>query len=282
MDFKNNVFISYAADDKSLAKELEMQINDKLSDAFRAELVEDLKEGDVTFTEKVIDYFRICNIFIGIISPKSQHHIWVNQEIGYAKCLKEQLGQIQLLIYVIEKNIFETDIHGFISPNMKPIFMELDASGNPNTDEIVSMIFCLLKSKEDKLIPILPERQNKLRRFSNELNGNLALNNKLINEKNDFLTRLSMEPNPFEINYALQIVDQGHLFDMDFINKIEKYIGLINELNIWKRLAIDWAICRGKYHEDNTEKLYKLLDDSGKPLEDLVNETEQLKKLYFK
>jgi hypothetical protein len=35
MDFKNNVFISYAAKDKSIAKELETQINGKLSDAFR-------------------------------------------------------------------------------------------------------------------------------------------------------------------------------------------------------------------------------------------------------
>ena len=93
----NDVFLSYAGPDHDIAEELAEAINQKLADTFRIELVEDRKEGDTTFTEKVVRYFRRCNVFLVLLTKESLTNQFVNQEWGYAKCLKE-LGQIQVIL----------------------------------------------------------------------------------------------------------------------------------------------------------------------------------------
>ena len=60
MKFRNNIFISYAKRDKLIAKELEKEISKTFPDSFKAELVEDRKAGDETFTEKVEDSYLLA------------------------------------------------------------------------------------------------------------------------------------------------------------------------------------------------------------------------------
>jgi len=113
------VFISYAGDDYQVAKKIELDINKCLRSDYNAQLVEDRKEGDTTFTEKVIDYFKICNVFIVVLTNNSLKNQFVNQEWGYAKCLKE-FGQIQILLHItqVNPNKLRVESKGFISTNM--------------------------------------------------------------------------------------------------------------------------------------------------------------------
>ncbi len=67
----NYVFVSYAGENKKIAVKLANEINTKLKGYFLSELVEDRKEGDTTFTDKVINYFKKCNVFIVIITRES-------------------------------------------------------------------------------------------------------------------------------------------------------------------------------------------------------------------
>ena len=195
--------------------------------------------------------------------------------------MKEHVGQIQLLIYIIKEDT-RPKTRGFISPNMAPIILEINEEGKPKIEKMIKEVLGLLKDKEGKLIPILPEKQQKLRLFSKELEKNKKLMKKLINEKDGYLNHLSIDPRKFEINYALQIVDKGHIFEMNLINKIENYIENINELNVWKNLAVDWAICRGQRHQYNTDNFYNLLVDSELIIDDMIKEIDALMKFYFK
>ena len=280
---KNYVFISYAGKNHSIAKKLEEKINLQLSESFHAELVEDRKEGDTTFTENVIGYFKKCNIFIVLITTEALPNQFVNQEWGYAKCLKE-LGQIQLLFHVTQKNHDGIRINskGFISKNMDFIDLEMDSQNKPNIDKMTNDVINFLKNKEQKLIPILPEVQQNLKRFSTEIKKNIDLKNELIGNEDLFRERLSMNPSRFQIDYALQILQIGSLFPIDFIKMIESYVEKIKELNVWKELARDWAICRGQYHKSNTSKFYELLRESDQIFDKIRQEVESQYEIYLK
>ncbi|VUT27800.1 MAG: hypothetical protein SYNGOMJ08_00351 [Candidatus Syntrophoarchaeum sp. GoM_oil] len=256
----NYVFISYAGKNHSIAKKLEEKINLLLSEFFHAELVEDRQEGDTTFTENVIKYFKKCSVFIVLITREALCNQFVNQEWGYAKCLKE-LGQIQLLLHITEKKHHEERIEskGFISTNMFFIDLEMNSQNEPNINKMVEDVIHFLESKSKELIPIVPEVQQKLKRFSTEIEKNINLKNDLIENERSFRESLSMNPSRFQIDYALQILQIGYLFQISFIKTIESYVEGIEELNIWKELARDWAICRGRHHESNTSRFYELL-----------------------
>ncbi len=256
----NHVFISYASTNRSIAKKLGGVINQPSLESFHAELVEDRKEGDTTFTEKVIRYFKKCNVFIVLITSDALCSQFVNQEWGYAKCLKE-LGQIQLLLHITEKYHGEKRIesNGFISTNMDFIDLEMNTQNKPNINKMVNEVIDFLKSKEQEVVPILPEVQQKLKRFSTEIDKNINLKNDLIENEGSFRERLSMNPSRFRIDYALQILQIGYRFQISFIKTIESYVEGSEELNIWKELARDWVICRGCHHEFNTSRFYELL-----------------------
>ncbi|HUV02303.1 MAG TPA: TIR domain-containing protein [Desulfobacteria bacterium] len=279
----NYVFICYASGDHTIAKKLEEKINQELSESFHAELVEDRKEGDTTFTEKVIRYFKKCNVFIVLITTEALTNQFVNQEWGYAKCLRE-LGQIQLLLHVIEKSHDGKRIEskGFISTNMDFIDLERIIQNKPNLNKMTNDVINFLKNKEQELIPILPEVQQKLKRFSIEIKKNIDLKKDLIKNEVSFRERLSMNPSRFQIDYALQVLQVGHPFPISFIENIELYVERIKELNIWKELARDWAICRGKYHKSNTSKFYGLLKDSNQIFEKIRQEVERQYEIYLK
>lgn len=281
---KNYVFISYAGENNSIAKKLEEKINLQLSESFHAELVEDRKEGDTTFTENVIGYFKKCNVFIVLITTEALNNQFVNQEWGYAKCLKE-LGQIQLLFHITEKSHDGKRIEseGFISTNMDSIDLEMNIHKNkPNINKMTNDVINFLKNKEQKLIPILPEVQQKLKRFSTEITKNIDLKNELIGNEDLFRERLSMNPSRFQIDYALQILQIGFRFPIDFIKMIESYVEKIKELNVWKELARDWAICRGRYHKSNTSKFYELLRESDQIFDKIKREVGSQYEIYLK
>ncbi len=271
----NYVFISYAGKNYNIAKKLEEKINEKLESSFCVELVEDRKEGDTTFTEKVIKSFKKCNVFIVLITNESKNHQWVNQEWGYAKCLKE-LGQIQLLLHVTRKSYKGRRIKskGFISTNMD--FIDLEYNENrPNIDKMIDKVIKFLKDKEQDLIPRFTEKQEKLNRFLTEIEGNMKLSNELIRDKNQFIRDLSINPLRFQKDYALHVLQIGHLFHKGFTNKIESYVKIINEINIRKNIMMDWAILRGQYHSFNTDTFYKLLKESSPTFTDMRIEAEQ-------
>jgi hypothetical protein len=278
----NYVFISYAGKDYLIAKELEKKINLLPSEFFHAELVEDRKEGDTTFTENVIKYFKKCSVFIVLITREALCNQFVNQEWGYAKCLKE-LGQIQLLLHITEKNHHgeRIDSKGFISTNMFFIDLEMNSQNKPNINKMVNDVINFLKNKEQEIIPILPEVQQKLKRFSTEIEKNIKLKNDLIENEESFRKSLSMNPSQFQIDYALQILQIGHLFPISFIKTIESYVEGIKELNIWKELARDWAICRGQYHKSNTSRFYELLR-SNQNFDKMRQEVGRECKIYLK
>lgn len=280
---KNYVFISYVGKNHSIAKKLEEKINLQLSESFHAELVEDRKEGDTTFTEKVIGYFKKCNLFIVLITTEALTNQFVNQEWGYAKCLKE-LGQIQLLLHITKRSYRGKRIEskGFISKNMDFIDLEMNIQNKPNINKMANDVINFLKNEEQKLIPILPEVQQKLKRFSTEIKKNIDLKNELIGNEDLFRERLSMNPSRFQIDYALQILQIGSLFPIDFIKMIESYVEKIKELNVWKELARDWAICRGQYHKSNTSKFYELLRESDQISDKIRQEVESQYEIYLK
>ena len=144
------VFISYAGPDYQIAKKIEVEINNQLHLSFNARLVEDRKEGDTTFTEKVIEYFKLYNIFIVLLTNNSLVNQFVNQEWGYSKCLKEY-GQIQILLHITQ--VFQNkriESRGFISTNMD--FIDLQCDDNcPKTDEMISQLLNFLIEKESSL-----------------------------------------------------------------------------------------------------------------------------------
>ncbi len=262
------VFISYANPDYQIAKKIEVEINDRLHLSFDARLVEDRKEGDTTFTEKVIEYFKLCNIFIVLLTKDSLNNQFVNQEWGYAKCLKEY-GQIQMLLHitqVCQKKRIESS--GFISTNMDSIPLQYDDNGH-KIDKMISELLDFLREKESSLRPVLTEKQNKLGRYLNEINNNIDLQSELISKKQGFINDLAMNPLKFRYDYALQIIGIGHYFSNEFIEKAVSYVDVLNELNIRKDMVIDWAISRGRFHGPSTQDFYDMLKKNVKGFESI-------------
>ncbi len=105
---KNVIFLSYAGKDKEIAQYMAEEINRQIGANFYCHLVEATREGDTTFTDKIIKYFTTCNVFIVLLTRNSINNQFVNQEWGYAKALKE-IGQIQIIQHITEKCVEETN-----------------------------------------------------------------------------------------------------------------------------------------------------------------------------
>lgn len=204
---KNIIFLSYAGDDKKIADYISTTINTKIGDYFYCKLVESEREGDTTFTEKIINYFKKCNVFIVILTKNSIHHQFVNQEWGYAKSLKE-IGQIQIIQHLTERydSIDKIDntlrdkngcsisydedgriiSKGFISSNMEFIDIII-TNGQYDLIRLDSQLISFLTEKCPRLKPVYTEIQYKLERFRKEFNENILLIYKLITEKNNWV-----------------------------------------------------------------------------------------------
>jgi len=257
----NNVFISYAGADRNIAKDLCLRINSLLGENFYSELIEDRKQGDTTFTEKVVNYFKICNVFVVLLTEESLKNQFVNQEWGYARCLKE-IGQIQLLFHItkLDHSGKRIESSGFISTNMDFINLSYDKDGKPLKEGTILETIEFLKSRESELIPIIPEKQQKLQRFIEEIDRNLSLTEDIISGRESFEKELSINPLQFRYDYALQLLQVGHLFPKSLCREIENYIDLLKEIYVLKDQLTIWAICRGKYHSGNWGNFQARLD----------------------
>jgi len=251
-----------------------------------------------TFTDKVIKYFKKCNVFIVILTRNSIYNQFINQEWGYAKSLKE-LGQIQLIQHISEICLSQDDTinnfdvrydeknrivsRGFISSNMEFIDLIYDG-GHYQIGKAVNELVSFLESKAEDLKPIFTEIQLKLSRFNRELKQNSILFNDLDKNKNLFVpedivqsmktekryeirpeemnrVKLSQNPNRSSVDYGLQLVAIGHFIESDFIKDVELYIQKCQELNTWKDIVKQWAICRGVFNPGNTDSYYRAIDE---------------------
>jgi len=137
-----------------------------------------------------------------------------------------------------------------------------------------------LKEKESILRPIYTEKQSKLKRFLNEINNNITLQLELITKENAFRTSLGINPSKFRYDYALQIIDIGHFFSNEFIEKIVLYVDILKELNIRKDMMIDWAICRASYHKSNVKDFYHMLKGNVKEFESIKEIVQEQCKIF--
>ncbi len=100
------VFISFSAEDKSLMKRLKSRIDKHIY--LEAVVVDEKKEGLKNISEVVKMYIDNSNYFIPILTSKSVHTQWINQEIGYAS------SRDNLEIIPIVEDLIIRDLKGFI------------------------------------------------------------------------------------------------------------------------------------------------------------------------
>jgi hypothetical protein len=212
-------------------------------------------------------------VFLVLLTRNSIKNQFVNQEWGYAKALKE-IGQIQIIQHITEKCAEQTNCSdevtydeysriiskGFISQNMEFIDLELE-NNSYNIRNCTSNVISFLMGKQDILRPIATERQQKLKRFINENNNNISISLNLIDSKDALRQRGSLDPDQVSYDYALQIIQVGHLFPIDFINSLETYITNCKRLNAWKDLQMQWILLRNQLHGGNINRYFDLLDE---------------------
>jgi len=73
--------------------------------------------------------------------------------------------------------------------------------------------------------------------------------------------KLSQNPNRSSVDYGLQLVAIGHFIESDFIKDVELYIQKCQELNTWKDIVKQWAICRGVFNPGYTDSYYRAIDE---------------------
>ena len=266
----NGIFLSYAGEE---LKYMVDEINSKLGANFFSHLVESRREGDTTFTDKIIKYFKLCNVFLVLLTRNSIKNQFVNQEWGYAKALKE-IGQIQIIQHITEKCTKNANhslgidydeynritSNGFISQNMEFIDLELN-DNSYNIKDCTYSIISFLMEKQTILRPIATERQQKLKRFINENSNNCSIALDLVASKNELEHKGSLNPDQFSYDYALQIIQVGHLFPIDFIDSLETYIIECKRLNASKDLQMQWILSRAGLNGANVKFYFYLLDE---------------------
>lgn len=258
-DIPNYVFLSYAGKDHEIAKSLCDNINSSLSSSYYCELVEDRAESDTTFTEKVVSYFRKCNTFIVLLTKASLFNQFVNQEWGYAKCLKE-FGQIQLLIHITEISESNEKIgsSGFISNNMDFIDLRLIKNDEYDSSVMINNVVNFLRKKSNSLLPVYTEKEQKLLRFCKEIVWNVKLAEKLTGQEKSLREHLAFDVLPFRYDYALHVLQIGHLFPFPFQEQIERFVNELQTTNMYKEVILQWAVSRGQYHEGGVTDFFNL------------------------
>lgn len=116
-------------------------------------------------TEKVASGIKECDIFIPILTRKSIHSQWINQEIGYAKAIEKKI------IPIVEDKIIDS-LQGFIH---KQVDLSYSYSGYEDNTRKESIRFkkcikILLDDiyKREKSILIKLRNRNKLYLLSND------------------------------------------------------------------------------------------------------------------
>jgi hypothetical protein len=63
----------------------------------------------------------------------------------------------------------------------------------------------------------------------------------------------------FSYNYALQIIEVGHLLDKNYIDRIREYISNGRKLNFQKEFCQQWIVTRGNINPDEAKSYFNLL-----------------------
>jgi hypothetical protein len=62
----------------------------------------------------------------------------------------------------------------------------------------------------------------------------------------------------YKYNYALHLLQIGHLFPRSFSEQLEQYIHELQTINVFKDVILHWAISRGQYHEGGVNDFFKV------------------------
>lgn len=102
-----HVFISFCDADRQLMKVLKSPIHK--SDLLQPLIVEEKRKGAIHLSELVQNGIRESSFFIPILTSNSISNQWVNQEIGFAKAIENQIQ----IVPIVESKIIEK-LKGFI------------------------------------------------------------------------------------------------------------------------------------------------------------------------
>ena len=104
---------------------------------------------DEEFGDKVIYYLKNSTFFIPIFSIGSYTTQWINQEVGFAKALKNINNQI-IIIPVIQEEFLDSEhkLKGFINIGRDDIFFKTD---NSDFDQVLDKVTTILEKHKDLL-----------------------------------------------------------------------------------------------------------------------------------
>ncbi|MCK5136634.1 MAG: toll/interleukin-1 receptor domain-containing protein [Bacteroidales bacterium] len=123
MDKQKNIFISYSSNDQDKVGILKELI--KIKNGLNPIVIADKREAQKPLTDKVIDGIEKSEIVVPIITSRSIHTQWMNQEIGYSLALSRKVTAI------VERELLD-DLKGFIH---KQVDLPYNFSRSNNSDE---------------------------------------------------------------------------------------------------------------------------------------------------
>ncbi len=122
------IFISFSEKDRTKVSILEDRL--KRSNYLKYVIVADKYYSSILISEKISDALESCHYFLPIITENSINTQWVNQEIGYAKCLKEKLS----IFPIVQADVIN-QLNGFIHKEMSSFFSFKKFDNNPKKEK---------------------------------------------------------------------------------------------------------------------------------------------------
>ena len=119
------IFISFSENDREKVSILENRL--KSSEYLTYLIVADNYDNSSLISEKIISALESCQYIIPILTKNSLNNQWVNQEIGYAKCLKQNIKFFTL----IQDDVIGMS-KGFIHKEMTSLFVFKSDEKNEN------------------------------------------------------------------------------------------------------------------------------------------------------
>jgi hypothetical protein len=98
----HKLFLSFSADNRPFVDELIRMLREQFAGRIDPRIVEFEHDPGQEFGHKVARTLRDCTWFLVLLTKESVHSQWVNQEIGYAECLR-RIGKITTFIPIVER-----------------------------------------------------------------------------------------------------------------------------------------------------------------------------------
>jgi tetratricopeptide (TPR) repeat protein len=126
------MFVSFAGDDREFVNSIEAMLGKVFRTDIESVNVEKMRQPGAEFGKQVANSLRDCQWFAVLLTKDAMRNQWVNQEIGYAECLRG-LGKITAFIPVVERqhdtvsgqwNVIDTK--GFIDPLQESVPYKAD------------------------------------------------------------------------------------------------------------------------------------------------------------